>query len=38
MTCWAVTTGTHDAGQLHAARADKVFSNLNEMAMALGVA
>jgi phosphoglycolate phosphatase-like HAD superfamily hydrolase len=26
--CWAVTTGTHDAAQLHAAGADRVFSNL----------
>jgi HAD superfamily hydrolase (TIGR01509 family) len=35
---WAVTTGTHNAGQLRAARADKVFASLREVAIALRVA
>jgi phosphoglycolate phosphatase len=26
--CWCVTTGTHDAGQLAAAKADRVFPDL----------
>ncbi|MGA3006319.1 MAG: HAD hydrolase-like protein, partial [Opitutaceae bacterium] len=38
LSCWAVTTGTHTAGQLSAAGADKIFASLNEMAVALGVA
>ena len=37
LPCWAVTTGTHNAEQLRAARADKVFPGLREMASALGV-
>jgi HAD superfamily hydrolase (TIGR01509 family) len=37
LPCWAVTTGTHNAEQLRAAHADKVFASLNEMAAALGV-
>ena len=35
--CWCVTTGTHDAEQLAAAKADRVFSNLPELGQALGV-
>jgi phosphoglycolate phosphatase len=35
LPCWAVTTGTHNARELRAARADKVFANLGEMAAAL---
>jgi phosphoglycolate phosphatase len=38
LPCWAVTTGTHNAAQLRAARADKVYSSLREIAAALGVA
>lgn len=37
LPCWAVTTGTHNAEQLHAARADKIFASLPEIAAALGV-
>jgi HAD superfamily hydrolase (TIGR01509 family) len=37
LPCWAVTTGTHNVEQLRAARADKVFSSLHEMAAELGV-
>jgi phosphoglycolate phosphatase len=37
LPCWAVTTGTHDAEQLRAARADRVFAGLREMAAELGV-
>jgi HAD superfamily hydrolase (TIGR01509 family) len=37
LPCWAVTTGTHNAEQLRAARADKVFASLGEMAAELGV-
>ncbi|MEO6246567.1 MAG: HAD family hydrolase [Opitutaceae bacterium] len=33
--CWCVTTGTHDAVQLHAAEADGVFSDLVELRTAL---
>lgn len=33
--CWAVTTGTHDAEQLAAAKADLVFSGLPELQTAL---
>lgn len=29
--CWAVTTGTHNAAQLHEAKADKVFPDLIEL-------
>jgi len=36
LPCWAVTTGTHDAGQLRAAGADKVFASLGEMMIELG--
>jgi HAD superfamily hydrolase (TIGR01509 family) len=38
LPCWAVTTGTHNAEELRAAGADKVFAGLGEMATALGVA
>ncbi|MEY3774940.1 MAG: hypothetical protein RLZZ129_1720 [Verrucomicrobiota bacterium] len=34
-TCWAVNTGTHDAGELMAAKADRVFADLNALAQAL---
>jgi len=34
-TCWAVTTGTHDAGELMAAKVDRVFADLNALAQAL---
>jgi HAD superfamily hydrolase (TIGR01509 family) len=37
LPCWAVTTGTHNAEELRAARADKVFAGLREMAAELGV-
>jgi HAD superfamily hydrolase (TIGR01509 family) len=37
LPCWAVTTGTHDAEQLRAAGADKVFASLGDMATAFGV-
>jgi HAD superfamily hydrolase (TIGR01509 family) len=37
LPCWAVTTGTHNAEELRAARADKVFAGLNEMTAELGV-
>jgi HAD superfamily hydrolase (TIGR01509 family) len=37
LPCWAVTTGTHNAEQLGAARAGKVFASLREMAVELGV-
>jgi phosphoglycolate phosphatase len=33
--CWAVTTGTHDAAQLRAAGAERVFPNLTELGAAL---
>ncbi|MEI6463481.1 MAG: HAD family hydrolase [Verrucomicrobiota bacterium] len=33
--CWTVTTGTHDATQLHAAGADAVFSDLIALQAAL---
>ena len=33
--CWCVTTGTHDAAQLHAAGADAVFPDLMELRAAL---
>ena len=33
--CWAVTTGTHTAAELHAAGAERVFSNLAEVQAAL---
>jgi phosphoglycolate phosphatase len=32
--CWCVTTGTHSAGELHAAGADAVFASLDEIAPA----
>jgi len=38
LPCWAVTTGTHNAEELRAARADEVFADLRETAIALGVA
>jgi phosphoglycolate phosphatase len=38
LPCWAVTTGTHNAKELLAARADEVFASLREIANALGVA
>lgn len=34
-TCWGVTTGTHDAAQLAAAKADRVFPNLTTLFAAL---
>lgn len=34
--CWCVTTGTHDAAQLAAAKADAVFSDLIALGEALG--
>ncbi|HXB02295.1 MAG TPA: HAD family hydrolase [Opitutaceae bacterium] len=37
LPCWAVTTGTHNAEELRAAHADKVFAGLGEMATDLGV-
>ncbi len=37
LPCWAVTTGTHDASQLRAAGADKIFASLREIGTALGV-
>ncbi|HWZ95931.1 MAG TPA: HAD family hydrolase [Opitutaceae bacterium] len=37
LPCWAVTTGTHNAEELRAARADKVFAGLREIAAELGV-
>ena len=33
--CWAVTTGTHHAAELHAAGATRVFANLAEIQAAL---
>jgi phosphoglycolate phosphatase len=33
--CWAVTTGTHDAAQLTAAGADRVFPDLTQLQAAL---
>ena len=33
--CWAVTTGTHDAAQLQAAGASRVFNDLLALAAAL---
>lgn len=33
--CWCVTTGTHDAAQLAAAGAARVFPNLDELGLAL---
>jgi HAD superfamily hydrolase (TIGR01509 family) len=38
LPCWAVSTGTHTANQLRDANAEKVFSDLGELAAALGVA
>jgi HAD superfamily hydrolase (TIGR01509 family) len=38
LPCYAVTTGTHNAAQLRAARADKIFAGLRDIAFALGVA
>ncbi len=35
LPCWCVTTGTHTAGELHAAHADAVYASLNEVAAAL---
>jgi len=35
--CWCVTTGTHDAAQLTAAGADKVFPNFFAIAQELGL-
>ena len=37
LPCWCVTTGTHTADQLVVAGADAVYSNLNEIAVALGL-
>jgi HAD superfamily hydrolase (TIGR01509 family) len=34
-TCWCVTTGTHSAEELTAAKADRVFANLTELGTAL---
>jgi phosphoglycolate phosphatase len=34
--CWAVTTGTHDAAQLQAAGAERVFADLTTLGAALG--
>lgn len=34
--CWAVTTGTHDATQLTAANADRIFPGLAQLHAALG--
>ena len=34
--CWAVTTGTHDAAQLQAAGADRIFPDLTTLGAALG--
>ncbi len=31
LACWCVTTGTHNAAELHAAGADEVFANLGEI-------
>lgn len=33
--CWGVSTGTHSAEQLHAARAERVFTDLHEVHAAL---
>ena len=33
--CWCVTTGTHDAAQLRAAKADAVFGDLFALQAAL---
>ncbi|HRJ48787.1 MAG TPA: HAD family hydrolase, partial [Opitutaceae bacterium] len=33
--CWCVTTGTHDAAQLAAAGAGRVFTDLHELGLAL---
>jgi HAD superfamily hydrolase (TIGR01509 family) len=35
VACWCVTTGTHDASELQAAGADRVFANLTEVQRAL---
>lgn len=35
LPCWCVTTGTHNAAELQAARADAVFASLNEIAATL---
>jgi HAD superfamily hydrolase (TIGR01509 family) len=37
LPCWVVTTGTHNADELRAAHAKKVFASLGEIATALGV-
>lgn len=34
--CWAVTTGTHDAAQLQAAGAERIFADLTTLGAALG--
>jgi phosphoglycolate phosphatase-like HAD superfamily hydrolase len=36
LPAWCVTTGTHDAGALQAAGADRIFTNLVELQRALG--
>lgn len=35
--CWAVTTGTHNAAELTAAKANRVFANLTELGEALAL-
>ncbi len=37
LPCWTVTTGTHTAAELTAAKADAVYPNLAAVGMALGV-
>jgi phosphoglycolate phosphatase len=37
LPAWAVTTGTHDAGQLRAAHADVIYPDLNAIRAALGL-
>ncbi len=38
LPCWCVSTGTHTAAELRAARAEAVYANLAEIGRALGVA
>ena len=37
LPAWVVTTGTHDAEQLRAARADAIYPDLNGIRVALGL-
>ena len=37
LPCWAVTTGTHNANELHAAGADAVYENLAAIGAALDI-